>query len=338
MRIRNGIKGIATDDEAQALAEFVIVVPVIFLVFMLMIQYLWIVHVAQLGSYAAYVSGRVYAVRECLDENDAKDKAEFAAALALAPVASLAPGEFMGAGIGNLSDALSGVTPAAFSNVLSLAEGYAVARYVRLQEDAGGGSITIEKSGSPAQVDVAINYPQPIFIPGLAELWRIVGGEKDIFSDLKPMSDGLKGMSALGFAGKYPYVNVRSKCSMGCESWSGTPIRRSEHDDDPPKTDPELNKKVNDMKDSSQDLKDASKKEGEAYTNHKDASDKAASAQTKYDSLANSGAPQDQIDSAKQTLDDAKTREQDAKDKLDSATGNREKTQQKWEKTTGKKL
>ncbi len=59
--------GIVEDDRAQALAEFVLVIPVILLLFMLILQYFVVVQVTQLGNYAAYAAARVHAVRSSWD-------------------------------------------------------------------------------------------------------------------------------------------------------------------------------------------------------------------------------------------------------------------------------
>jgi len=214
MRVGNIFK----DDHAQALAEFVLVFPIIMLVFLLIIQHLITVQASLVGNYAAYVACRVYAVRASLDPVDAEDKALAAASLAYAPVSRLMPGE-SGLPVGSPGTYLPTGAQGSLANVASLVEGYAVARYIRLNEKVSGGSVNINSSGAPAEVTVEINYAQPVLIPGLAELWKLTGGGHDIVKDLKPMRAGMATGAVYGIAGFYPSVNVRSKCAMGCEGW-----------------------------------------------------------------------------------------------------------------------
>ena len=153
MRVGNIFK----DDHAQALAEFVLVFPIIMLVFLLIIQHLITVQASLVGNYAAYVACRVYAVRASLDPVDAEDKALAAASLAYAPVSRLMPGE-SGLPVGSPGTYLPTGAQGSLANVASLVEGYAVARYIRLNEKVSGGSVNINSSGAPAEVTVEINY------------------------------------------------------------------------------------------------------------------------------------------------------------------------------------
>jgi hypothetical protein len=175
--------GVVKDDSAQALTEFVIVIPVVLLFFCAFLQYLVVVRASQLANYAAYAAARSYAVHASVDgEEEARKTAVSAAALAMAPVAHLVPGEIAG---GTFTHFRTGL--------LGLAEGFIVARFVRFNPHFGG-SVEIATAGKPLQVDVNINYPQPIYIPGLAELWAITGGSTDIHSDLRSLSEGLGGL------------------------------------------------------------------------------------------------------------------------------------------------
>ncbi len=234
---------IVKDDGAQALTEFAIVIPIVLLFFFAMLQYFSVVQASQLGNYAAYVAARSYAVHAAVDGVDqAKQMATTAAALALAPIARLVPGELSGLPVGSLSSLLPNWMPG--KQLAEIGEGWWVAKNIRLNSSIGGGSITFTKSGSPQQIDVAINYPQPIYVPGLAELWNFVTGER-IYHSLQPLSQGLNGIPGTlmpvfsdfdqmieefpQFASygtsyylMYPYINIQSKCSMGYEHWSGT--------------------------------------------------------------------------------------------------------------------
>jgi Flp pilus assembly protein TadG len=232
------------DDGGQALTEFVIVIPIILLLFFAMLQYFAIVQAAQLGNYAAFVSARVYAVRASIDANDAKDKAETAAALALAPIAGPAVGELT---VGGNVPALGGILNALMGNAATkYLTGFAMAKYARF--GTLGGSISNSVNGSPKQVDTTINYPQPIFVPGLAGMWNFVTGDK-IYYSMKPLRQGLGGLpgTLLPVYETYnqaqqlqqqlaqfnsgipklpdlptvilPYVNIQSKCSVGYADW-----------------------------------------------------------------------------------------------------------------------
>jgi hypothetical protein len=235
---------IFADDRGQAMTEFVIVIPIILLFFFAMLQYFAIVQASQLGNYAAYVAARVYAVRASLDANDAKDKAQKAAAMVLAPIASPMPGElsFGGSvpGLGSIINALMG------NEATKYVTGFGMAQYARF--GILGGSISNNVGGNPKQVDTTINYPQPIFVPGLASMWNFVTGDK-IYYSMKPLRQGLGGIpgTLLPVYETYnqaqqlqqqlaqfnsgipklpdlptvilPYVNIQSKCSMGYEDW-----------------------------------------------------------------------------------------------------------------------
>ena len=130
-----------------------------------------------------------------------------------------------------------------------------MAKSVRLNSSILGGSVNVSHtSGSPDQVDASINYPQPIFEPGLAGLWNLVMGDGNIYVSMKPLRQGLQGLpsdilpvyenlaTAQQLAGQLaqfdpglastvssvassiptvmlPYMNVQSKCSLGYENW-----------------------------------------------------------------------------------------------------------------------
>ncbi len=236
---------LSVDESGQAMTEFAIIMPILLLFFLGMIQYFQVFRAAQLANYAAYCAARAYAVHASVDgESEAEQVALDAAALALAPVGRLVPGEVL-----DFNPLTGGSTgPSA------LAEGYLTARYFRLNSKAGGGSLTVQTSqlkGLPRQVDVQIRYPQPIFIPGFAGLWNLIGGSgHSIHEDLKPLSEGLRGVVGIDAGADvhrpewfhflfpsfrqrlvgafdaveramlpYPYVTVRAKCSMGYEEW-----------------------------------------------------------------------------------------------------------------------
>lgn len=354
---------VVRDDGAQAMTEFAIVIPVVLLFFLAMLQYFSVVQASQLGNYAAYCAARVYAVQGPVckhingNDNDAKDKAKKAAALALAPIARLVPGEvaIKGTSLGSLSGLLPAGTPDFLQGVAKFAEGYAVAYYVRLNSSLGGGDFKIETSGS--QVNVSINYPQPVYLPGLAELWNLVQGE-NIFTSLKPLREDLGGLpgayatyqevrdlfESLGVSLPdspvtfFPYVNVRSKCSMGLEDWGSKeeyrPRKHGTVKDAGP--DPEDQGKIDDAQKSQQAAQaynDAVANETSKCSAWNAARAKLQQAQTKYDNT-----PDEPVDKKQQALDElneAKAEEEAAHNAYNSARQNRRNKQEALEAITG---
>jgi len=237
------------DDGGQAMTEFVIVIPIILLLFFAMLQYFAVVQASQLANYAAFESARVYAVRASGDPKDAQSKALMAASMVMAPVASPVPGEIpvVGGYLNMANNELSHYIPGATKYF----EGLAFAYFVRFQ--VLGGSVSNSINGS--QVDCAINYPQPIFVPGLSAMWNFLSKDKtkNISTDTTSLESGLGGLvkaqetinqiqSEAGSAASefnslfgtsisipnipqvlLPYVNVQAKCSVGYSQWSGMP-------------------------------------------------------------------------------------------------------------------
>jgi|GEM_PF-2585016 len=334
-----GRQGIVADDRAQAMAEFVIVIPVLFLVFMLLMQYYMMVHTAQLGNYAAYVAARVYAVRASIDEEDAMDKAKKAAALAYSPVAGFAPGELPGAPAEGLPELFPAGTPAILDGASDLLAGYATAYYYRLDEGAGGGRLKINKGGSPKQVNVNIDYPFPLSVPGLAEVWRITGGERDINLLPTAMTAGLNKWSPGALLARFPYVNIRSKCAIGYEDWGGRPEYRPRKPmtvDSSPAIDQELEEREAKMEKAKEKFETALKYEGEACDSWKTAKGELANAQAHYNEVMNNpNSSSAARGEAQTTLDDAAEKERDAWAVYESARDNRENKQRKLEDLTG---
>lgn len=252
------------DEGGQALTEFVIVIPVMLLFFFSMLQYFAIVQSTQLGNYAAFVAARVYAVSESCDTNAASE-AETAACIALAPVSRPVPNELGGnTGIGsdiNQVETWIGTVGGTFGQDLyDFASGYVMNQYVRFNGDVLGGGVSCvmtNYNSGPQQVDVTINYPQPIFLPGLQSLWTFLGGS-NMYASLSSQSAGLTGVpkyllpiyagnssylsdvselsqydSSLGSTIQglvsdipvvlLPYIDIQSECAMGVSPWSGTP-------------------------------------------------------------------------------------------------------------------
>lgn len=332
MNLRKNGPGIVKDDRAQSLTEFAIVIPIVLLFFFAMLQYVAIVQAYQVGNYAAYVAARSYAVHAALSihetGNDARavDFATSAAAMALAPIARLMPGETTALGY-DLSDfELTG------SHAEQLIKGYLVAKNLRLNSSVLGGSISIHTSGNPKQVDVEINYPQPIYVPGLVELWNYIGGQK-IFTGLESLREGLEGIpksygeyqilreqgkSLAGFdipdeLDEYlslcPHINIQSKCSMGYAEWGAKESFRPRLPDTETAaevTDPELEKKAEEMKQLQKDIEEAQKRAQHECEDYDNAHKATLAAQTKV-AQTDPGTPAHAV--AEQELKDAQALE-----------------------------
>ena len=243
------------DDRGQALTEYALIIPLVLLMFFGLIQIVLVAQVAQLGNYAAQAAGRVYAVRSGVEglDGDAEDYAKKAAALVMAPVSQLAPGELGNIPLDFLED-LPG-------DLADVAIGYAAAFYLRMA-NLGGGDFKIERGGDPEQVNVEIDYAYPIFIPGLAEAWSLVAGEKNIEDALEDM-DVEMGSGAINFISPYPYIIVKCKAAVGYEPWSGEPRERDTVDSSP-KVDDELKDQGEKIMQAKEDLDNALEAEDDA--------------------------------------------------------------------------
>ncbi len=338
MGLITGCRRVVRDDHAQAMTEFVIVIPVILLVFFLMIQYFSIVQASQMGAYAAYCAGRVYAVRASWDTN-AMDYAEKAACLAYAPVTKLAPGEAPGSDyVGNLANEFTGVLPGVLGDAAKLAEGYFLAKYVRLNEYVGGGSISISKGGDPEAVNVELNYAYPIFVPGLRNLWELTGGEKNMKEDLKSLGEDLPWIYALKVASPYPYMNVRSRCAMGYEDWSGV-VRKPKSTSSEAATDPALAEREAKNQAAQEEYNKASKKVSEKAKAYQEALDELKKAQDEYNAvLADPNSSDDDKSEALQKLQVAQMKADAAKEEYSLAKEELRLKQQELEDVSGADL
>ncbi|MDR3457095.1 MAG: pilus assembly protein [Verrucomicrobiae bacterium] len=197
--LHNG--GLLRDERAVALTEFAIVMPVVLLFFLVMLQYFAALRAAQLGNYAAYVAARSYAVRH------SQPDALTAAAMALAPTAKFVPGEAGGGGGSGILSQVMGDKAGDYAAGLAAA-------YVRLQGNAFSAKKDPINGSSLQQASVVINYPQPIYAPGLKPLWNMLAGP-DINTKLAPLAGG----GWFGFLNSIPYVNIQSRCATGYETW-----------------------------------------------------------------------------------------------------------------------
>ncbi len=185
-RIRNIIK----DDAAQAMTEYVIVIPAVLLMFFATIQTGVIIQSAQLANYAAFAAARSYATSysKFKHENggdadqahdDARKRAKNAAALVMAPVSHAQNGE--GLAIWQpIRDSVANFSPPLVQDAVAMVEGFLVASLYRIQ------GFTISRpasdASSTATVACSFEYWTPISVPGLVEIWNFMdragrGGE-----------------------------------------------------------------------------------------------------------------------------------------------------------------
>lgn len=166
------------DDRAQAMAEFVIIVPVVLFLFFAILQAMVVARAALLTNYAAFAAARSYATSfgryfgESEDGNqadeDASDLAKDAALLVMAPVSHAQSGEAMTiwkpirAGVKS--------SPQILQRFYGLAEGYITAMIYRMKNF----SVTLDGGADDptSVVKVQFEYLVPISIPGFAEMWN----------------------------------------------------------------------------------------------------------------------------------------------------------------------
>lgn len=167
------------DDQAQALTEFVIVIPVLLLVFFAALQTMVIAQSAQLVNYAAYVGARSYATSHGAfraqgsknPHEDAKNRAERAVALVMAPVSHAQFGEALFL-FNPLRSFFAGM-PEVIDQLYSIAEGYVVAYVWRIKGfDISHPSLGPDNPKST--IRCTFDYMQPLSIPGLAEIWNFL--------------------------------------------------------------------------------------------------------------------------------------------------------------------
>jgi hypothetical protein len=365
-KVKESITRLLQADKGQALTEFTIVIPVVLLFFFGILQYFEVVKASQLANYAAYVAARVYAVRAAVDGDDAaKEMATKAAAMAMAPVAKLVPGEVAGFG-GSFAQALPADFPGLLGGVAKLGEGYLVASALRLNTQVGGGSVKITTSGNPKQVDVEVNYPQPVYVPGLAELWKIVAPSKGLYESHKSAREGLEGIPGTVLPGieltendflaqfginapalpfiMYPYINVRGKCAIGFSDWGSKdpdyrPRKPANGDEPDPNTDPEAADLVNDAQGSitaAQDYNEALEDFQEKCDDLCSAKNDVRLAEAEVARLdADPNATTQQKEAAQDALDVARAKEQIAQTNFDRADARLDTAERALEQSTG---
>jgi hypothetical protein len=221
-------KGIVHDDQAVALTEFCIVMPVVLFLFLAVLQFFQVVRAAQMVNYASYIAARSYAVLH------SEDQAKTAAVMAMAPVSNNIGIQSLGglgggmSGISSLFSSLASVTPggARYGNGL-------ISAYLSLSFGNFSVATNAISGSSLTQVSVTINYPQFINIPGFGGLWRMFSGNDNFFASQNAAlayakylaqdlswSKGLASADVLaGLALAQGSINVPGQCTTGYEAW-----------------------------------------------------------------------------------------------------------------------
>lgn len=182
MNLRRLTTGFGKDEKAQALTEFVIVIPVVLLTFFAAIQTMVIAQCSQQVNYAAFIAARSYATSYWelyQDKNKnhtnadkaAQKRARNAATLVMAPVSHAQFGE--GLPMWNAIRGTFDGLPEIVENLYGLGEGYVVAYVYRMKiKDSKIIASTPSNKNDPKGILRAeFDYLCPISIPGLSELW-----------------------------------------------------------------------------------------------------------------------------------------------------------------------
>ncbi len=173
---------ILRDERAQAMTEYVIIIPIVIFVFAAALQTMFVAQAAQLANYAAFSAARSYATKysqfkqkdAAHDPNtahqEAMDKAQIAATLVMAPVSHAVTGESIsifqplraaGAGAGKAVESFYGVL-----------EGFTIAFIFRMKEFNITQLEPPEDDNDGAIIVCTFDYMCPLAIPGLAEMWN----------------------------------------------------------------------------------------------------------------------------------------------------------------------
>lgn len=194
---RGSIGSILHDDRAQALTEFVIVIPALLLMFFGCMQTMIIARAAQLSNYAAFASARTFATgysKYALDrspadaERKAIERARAAATMIMAPVSFGTTAE--------VPESFQDIRRQVRTNFIDnnqrmqgILEGVAVAAVFRIQNFR----VNLPpgyQNDSRAVISVDFDYVQPLDLPGLAEVWNYFnqrpgqGSETNVFDDV----------------------------------------------------------------------------------------------------------------------------------------------------------
>ena len=178
MSLLRKARRIGSDERAQAMTEFVIVIPLVLFLFFAMLQTMMLAKASQLSNYAAFAAARSYATSfskffgESGDGNDAHDKAteraKNTALLVMAPISHAQAGEALPLWR-TLRNNTKGM-PQVVQQFYGLAEGYVTAMIYRMK----GFSLTLSGGADDPKSVVRVNfdYLMPISIPGFAEMWN----------------------------------------------------------------------------------------------------------------------------------------------------------------------
>lgn len=250
---------VVMDEKAQAIVEFVLIIPVVLFMFFSLMQAVLIVNASQMAQYAAGCAARVLVVQLPHRPADAARLAKNAAALALLPVSPPVRNELLYyAGKHNAYGLVSVQAKSFLKNKLGFSKKFLES--LQLTYPLGTGSMNIigmlgggdemtrmftawnrleyDKSNplkmkyTLRQVDastpqltevyVDLTYDYPLYLPGFSELWSFLSGPalKTIYPEKSLLIP-------------FSFMKIRAKCAMGYEPFEGGISASSSSTDNP---------------------------------------------------------------------------------------------------------
>ena len=181
------LRSLRANDSAQALVEFVVVIPIVLLMFFATIQTGIVAQCAQLSSYAAFAAARSYATSysQFKAENnnnadtahdEAQKRAKQAATLIMAPVSHAQKGEGLDV-LNRVRSVSSSLNVDLLMDAMALVEGYAVATFYRIKDFEI--SKPANDTSSKSTITCSFEYWVPISVPGLTEIWNYLDFSKN---------------------------------------------------------------------------------------------------------------------------------------------------------------
>lgn len=194
MRTWKRMRRLAAATEAQALTEFVIVIPIVLLMFFAALQTLVVARCVAMSDYAAFAAARSFATMFAKFERDgmnasaayaqAEARAQLVACMALAPV-STGINPYL-SGFDEVPDSwidslrMSPAGPLVGTSVPAhlrqqITEGFIVALTMRVHDFEITPSLAaLATDSSTEEIRASFEYMVPVTIPGLMEIWRFL--------------------------------------------------------------------------------------------------------------------------------------------------------------------